>query len=51
MKKLKKFIIGFSLVSALLVTGCSDGSGGTESGSQNADVMAQAVRTLLEKDK
>lgn len=26
-------------------------SGGTESGSQNADVMAQAVRTLLEKDK
>ena len=26
-------------------------SDGTESGSQNADVMAQAVRTLLEKDK
>lgn len=26
-------------------------SGGTESVSQNADVMAQAVRTLLEKDK
>lgn len=36
MKKLKKFIIGFSLVSALLVIGCSDGYGGIESGSDNA---------------
>ncbi|WP_273464031.1 hypothetical protein, partial [Treponema berlinense] len=36
MKRLKTLILAFSLVAALLITGCSDGSsGGTENGSDN----------------
>ena len=52
MKKLKKFIISFSLVSALLVTGCSDGSGGTGSntGSSGGTVLSNVVKSGLKFD-
>ena len=47
MKRLQKLIIGFSLVSALLVTGCSDGSGGTESGSNTGSNTGSSGGTVL----
>lgn len=56
MKRLKTLILAFSLVAALLITGCSDGSsGGTENGSDNPGgsgdpVLSNVVKSGLKFD-
>lgn len=50
MKRLKTLILAFSLVAALLITGCSDGSsGGTENGSDNPGVSGEPVLSNVVK--
>ena len=56
MKRLQTLILAFSLVAALLITGCSDGSsGGTENGSDNPGgsgdpVLSNVVKSGLKFD-